>query len=163
MGHRPATSTLDLSRIGPLGRSDLDGLAARTANNESYRFGDRYNYIRAGVFAIGSARATNHKHTFEHFQPTGQLWSVDGRQIWRTHSSGLLVTLVSDWSDGSGNKLDAPWGHAWKGNPTDKPSHLATHPGNVQSRNVLLATSAPTGSLLMVSLSWMDSVHSRAM
>ena len=44
------------------------------------------------------------------------------------------ITIVPDY-------LDCPYGHIHEKN-TDKPSHLAYHPGMVQHRNVLLATTA---------------------
>jgi len=44
------------------------------------------------------------------------------------------ITVVPDY-------LDCPYGHIHEPN-TDKPSHLAYHPGMVQHRNVLLATTA---------------------
>ena len=168
VGHRPAASTLGLSRIAPSREVRSRWLGQkRTANNESYHFGDRYNYIQTGVYAIGSASSDYITNTHLKYFPCPQdkLWSVD-LQADTARDTQLRplpsVTLVSDWSDGSGNKHDAPWGHAWKGNPTDKPSHLATHPGNVQSRNVLLATSALNPSEPLDGFAIQDGIRSLA-
>ena len=145
-GHRPKASTLALANVSTrvvqsrwLGQN-------LTKNNMTARFGDRYNYIRSNLFAIGSASQDYITNTHRAYYPCPQdkLINID-----LAFTNGMTqykpipdITLVHDW-------MDQPYGHRWGNNPTDKPSHLAPHPGNVQFENILLATSAlnPTEAL----------------
>ena len=138
IGHKPLSSTLALSKI-PIRIIQSKWLGQnRTKNNLTAKMGDRYNYIRSGLFAIGSVSQdyiTNTHHTYEPC-PQDKLISIDLALPNMTQFHPVpSITLVHDW-------LDHPWGHLFANNPTKKPSHLAPHPGNVQHENILLATSA---------------------
>ena len=116
----------------------------RTANNESAKFGDRYNYILSGRYTIGSASSDYITNTHTPYFPHPQDKLVDIEIAVPDMSQRLpvvSVTVTPGWRD-------QPYGHFYE--PlTDKPSHLATHPGNVQFENVLLCTNAlnPTEQL----------------
>ena len=139
-GHQPSAGTLSLSNISVrLVQSRWLGQNL-TANNMTGRFGDRYNYIKSGVYAMGSASQdyiTNTHFPFAPYYPCPQdkLINIDLAVNMTQYRPAPSVTLVHDW-------LDHPWGHNWGSNPTNKPSHLAPHPGNVQHKNILLSTSA---------------------
>ena len=137
-GYKPKASTLRLATIPTRTVQSRFLGQNRTANNLTARMGDRYNYIRSGVYAMGSVSQDYITNTHHPYMPCPQdkLISIDLAMSNMTqYKPNPSITLVHDW-------LDHPWGHLWKGNPTDKPSHLAPHPGNVQHQNMLLATSA---------------------
>ena len=102
-----------------------------------HAFAERYNYVANDSYAIGSASQDYITNTHSEYAPGPQdkLFQV---QLGVRGASMVhpvpAVTLVPDY-------LDCPYGHIHE--PlTDKPSHLALHPGMVQHQNVLLATSA---------------------
>ena len=116
----------------------------KTANNESFWQGDRYNYIVSGKYSIGSASSDYITNTHVPYYPCPQdkMVNINLASSKMTQEKPIpSISVVPDYADN-------PYGH-WYEPLTDKPSHLATHPGNVQFKNVLLSTSAinPTEQL----------------
>ena len=116
----------------------------KTANNESSIFGDRYNYVVSGKYTIGSTTSDYITNTHLVYYPHPQDKLVSMNFAVSNMSQYLptpSVTVVPDW-------MDNPYGHIYQPN-IDKPSHLASHPGCVQHKNVLLNTNAinPTEQL----------------
>ena len=125
-----------------------------TANGNEGRFGDTINFIRidkggTSGFAIGSASQDYITRTHSKFVPypgdklvnivLGGLASSYQPDSHRFRLSSLpSISLQPDC-------FDQPYG-SWKDYPSwssiDKGAHLSVHPGNVQSRNLLLATLA---------------------
>jgi hypothetical protein len=138
IGHRPKKSTINLSKI-PIREIRSKWLGQNiTINNMLGKMGDRYNYIHSNLYAIGSSSQDYITNTHQKYYPCPQdkLISIDLASSNMTQYHPIpSITLVHDW-------LDHPYGHLWKGNPTNKPSHLASHPGNVQYKNILLTTNA---------------------
>eukprot|EP01045_Picozoa_sp_COSAG04_P036024 COSAG04_NODE_8587_length_954_cov_0.768421_1_plen_239_part_10 len=106
-------------------------------NGNMGKFAQRYNYVRNDSYTIGSASQDYITNTHTKYFPGPQDKLLD-IQLGVAHQSMVrplpAITLQPDY-------LDAPYGHIHEP-MTDKPSHLALHPGMVQQRNVLLATSA---------------------
>ena len=145
IGHRVPELILQLSLISPVRIVESKWLGQmKDANNQSDRFGDRYNYIVAGRYSIGSASSDYITNTHVAYYPHPQDKLVD-IEFALPNMSQLLpipsITIVPGWRD-------QPYGHFYE--PlTQKPSHLASHPGNVQFQNLLLQTNAlnPTEQL----------------
>eukprot|EP01052_Picozoa_sp_SAG31_P038062 SAG31_NODE_5015_length_2800_cov_2.011847_1_plen_446_part_00 len=106
-------------------------------NGNMHKFAQRYNFVRNDSYTLGSASQDyiTNTHTKYFPGPQDQLLDI---QLGVPHDSMVrplpMITLQPDY-------LDCPYGHIHEPN-TDKPSHLALHPGMVQKRNVLLATTA---------------------
>ena len=149
-GYRVKPETISLSTMQErVVRSRFIGQNV-TANGQFGMFGDTYNYIRvdrdnASGFAIGSA---------------SQDWIVRTHSKYEPYPGSKLVNIVlgptfATGDDDSARPLpsvsiqtdafDSPYG-IWRDYPewshTDKGTHLSSHPGNVQDKNVLLATTA---------------------
>ena len=111
--------------------------AARTANMQEARFGDRTNYITRD-FAVGSASQDYITNTHSAYFPGPQdkLLNVELAPGDGARENLTLplpdISLVPDY-------LDAPYGHVLEP-VTGKPSHLALHPGIVQRRGAVLVT-----------------------
>ena len=144
IGYAPPKDALALARL-PVREVRSKWLGQkRTANNETAAQGDRSNFIVSGRYTVGSASSDYITNTHTPYFPGAQdkLVSIN---LAVTNMSQVRpspsITIVPGWRD-------APYGH-WYEPITNKPSHLATHPGNVQHRNALLATSAlnPTEQL----------------
>eukprot|EP00729_Bicosta_minor_P023739 gene23739-2878_t len=120
-----------------------------TANGNQAKFSDLYNFVsNSKGFSIGSASQDYITRTH------GKYFPYPGDKLVNIHLGNLVrsdpaspsrgrptpsISLQPDW-------MDSPYG-IWKQYPynpplCDKASHLTFHPGNVQSRNVLLATLA---------------------
>eukprot|EP00750_Incisomonas_marina_P013406 INCI17311.1.p1 GENE.INCI17311.1~~INCI17311.1.p1 ORF type:complete len:709 (+),score=110.86 INCI17311.1:167-2293(+) len=132
-----------------------------TANGNSDKFSQVYNYIRRGLYAIGSASQSYITNTHSKFFPCPHakivnivLGDSDQHQNMSTrtpawavgrNASIPAVTIQPDW-------MDAPYG-VWADygnwNSLGKATHLAYHPGMVQFQNVLLATVALNGQDLL--------------
>ncbi len=108
------------------------------ANGMQAAFAHRYNYVARGQYSIGSASQDYITNTHSKYYPCPQSKLLDielGPERPVNMSRPLpAIVLVPDY-------LDAPYGHLHEPT-TDKASHLAFHPGMVQRRNVLLATTA---------------------
>ena len=125
-----------------------------TANGNREMFSDTTNYIRvdrdgASGFAMGSASQDYITRTHSKYNPypgdklvnivlggaSARFEQMGARQIERSIPS---VSIQPDC-------FGMPYGN-WEHYPSwasiDKGSHVAVHPGNVQSRNILLATLA---------------------
>ena len=108
-----------------------------TANGNSARWAHRYNYVRNDAYALGSASQDYITNTHSKYFPGPQdkLFDLEvGPRGMSMRRPVPAVTLVPDY-------LDDPYGHIHEPT-TDKPSHLALHPGMVQHKNVLLASIA---------------------
>jgi hypothetical protein len=145
IGYIVPEDILKLSRISPVRIVESKWLGQqRDANNQSDRFGDRYNYVVTGQYTIGSTSADYITNTHHAYYPHPQDKLVD-IEFGVPDMSQLhpipSITIVPGWKD-------QPYGHFYVPS-TDKPSHLATHPGNVQFENILLNTNAlnPTEQL----------------
>ena len=136
-GYSPAAATLALAAL-PVREVRSRWLGQnRTANNESAARGDRYNYIVSGRYALGSTSSDYFTNTHTRYYPSPQdkpLALDFGVANMSQRKPVPSLTLSHDWRD-------SPYGH-WYEPTTDKASHLAAHPGIVQHRNVLLATTA---------------------
>ena len=121
-----------------------------TANGQFGVYGDTYNYIRvdrdnASGFAIGSASQEWIVRTHSKYEPYpgSKLVNIVLGPTFATgdNDSDRPVPSVSIQTDA----FDSPYG-IWRDYPewshTDKGTHLSSHPGNVQNKNVLLATTA---------------------
>jgi hypothetical protein len=128
-----------------------------TANGNSVRFGETYNFLKRGAFAIGSASQDYITNTHDKYFPCPQdklvniILGTAAQHINTSFNSAYSqdrkgsmvgVTFQPDW-------MDAPYGiwedyGPWKG--IGKASHLALHPGMIQYQEVLLATLALNGN-----------------
>ena len=107
------------------------------ANGNMAKFAHRYNFVKNVSYTIGSASQDYITNTHSKYFPGPQdkLLSVQlGVPVESMTRPVPMITVVPDY-------LDCPYGHIHE--PiTDKPSHLALHPGMVQHHNVLLATTS---------------------
>lgn len=109
----------------------------RDRNGNMRRFAERSNFVRNDSYAIGCASQDYITNTHSKYFPgpqdkllTIQLGALNQSMVRPVPE----ITIQPDY-------LDCPYGHIHE-KLTDKPSHLAFHPGMVQARNVLLATTA---------------------
>jgi len=136
-GYRPSASIRRLS-VAPYREVRGTFIGQRVdANGIMRAFAERYNYVANDSYAIGSASQDYITNTHTKYFPGPQdklLQVVLGVRNASMVRPVPAITLVPDY-------LDRPYGHVHE--PlTDKPSHLALHPGMVQHQNVLLATTA---------------------
>ena len=135
--HRTSTClTPDSPNPAPQVRGSFIGQRV-DANGNMRAFAERYNYVANDSYAIGSASQDyiTNTHTKYFPGPQDKLFQVQlgARDASMVHPVPA-ITIIPDY-------LDCPYGHIHE--PlTNKPSHLALHPGMVQHKNVLLATTA---------------------
>lgn len=109
----------------------------RDANGNMARFSQRYNFVQRGSFTIGSASQDYITNTHSEYFPGPQdkLFDLElGKPNMSMYQPTPAITFVPDY-------LDAPYGHILEPK-TKKPSHLALHPGFVQSTNAVLFSTA---------------------
>jgi hypothetical protein len=164
-GYRIKNTVISLATMGPdrVVRSRFLGPDSYvTANGQFGKFGDTYNFIhidgpdfRSG-YAIGSASQDYITNTHSKYFPysgekivnivLGSMYALENKlsknmNRGKENDERLQVPTISIQPD----FMDSPYGlprNYPKWQSTDKGTHLAMHPGNVQKRNVLLTTMA---------------------